>query len=76
MVCGIMQDHHDPPWMTLRSRTYKFCVKVSGYYCINSEKSKGIVVHYFLQPHHIFIRVKAFDFMLIPGGLHFLIIST
>ena len=42
------------------------------YYCINSAETKEIMVHYILQPHHILIRV----FMLIPGGLQFLIIST
>ena len=34
------------------------------------------MVHYILQPHHIFIHVKAFVFMLVPGGLQFLITST
>ena len=28
-----------------------------------------------MQPRHIFKRVKAFIFMLVPGGLQFLIIS-
>ena len=28
------------------------------YYCINSTQTKGIMVHYILQPHHIFIHVK------------------
>ena len=53
------------------------------YYCMNSAEKKEIMcrnernmVHYILQPYHIFIRVKAFAFMLIPGGLQFLIIST
>ena len=46
------------------------------YYCINSVQTKEIMVHYILQPHHIFIRVKAFIFMLVPGRLQFLIIST
>ena len=45
-----------------------------GYYCINSAETKEIMVHYILQPHHIFICVKAFVFMLVPGGLQFLII--
>ena len=54
-------------------------------YCINSAETKEIrctndrnMVHYILQPHHIFIRVykKAFVFMLVPGGLQFLITST
>ena len=45
------------------------------YYCINSAETKYIMLHSILQPHHIFIRVKAFVFMLIPGGLQFLIIS-
>ena len=46
------------------------------YYCINSAETKEIrsrnernMVHYILQPHHIFI-------MLVPGGLQFLITST
>ena len=46
------------------------------YYCINSAETKEIMVHYISQPHHIFICVKAFVFMLVPGGLQFLIIST
>ena len=52
-------------------------------YCINSAKTKEIrcrnernMVHYILQPHHNFIRVKDFVFMLVPGGLQFLITST
>ena len=45
------------------------------YYCINNAQTKEIMVNYILQPHHIFIRVKAFIFMLVPGGLQFLIIS-
>ena len=45
-------------------------------YCINSAETKEIMVRYNLQPHHIFIPVKAFFFMLFPGGLQFLIIST
>ena len=47
-----------------------------GYYCINSAETKEIMAHYILQPHNIFIRVKAFVVMLVPGGLQFLIIST
>ena len=46
------------------------------FYCINSAEMKEIMIHYILQPHHIFIRVKAFVFMLVLGGLQFLIIST
>ena len=46
-----------------------------GYYCINSAETKEIMVHYILQPHYIFIRVKAFVFMLVPCRLQFLIIS-
>ena len=45
------------------------------YYCINSAETKEKrcrnernMVHYILQPHHIFIRV--------PGELQFLITST
>ena len=39
------------------------------YYCINSAQTKEIMVPYILQPHHIFICVKAFILMLVPGGL-------
>ena len=53
------------------------------YYCINSAETEEIrcrnernIVHYILQPRHIFIRVKDFVFMLVPGGLQFLITST
>ena len=46
------------------------------YYCINSAQTKEIMVHYVLQPHHMFISVKAFIFMLVLDGLQFLIIST
>ena len=53
------------------------------YYCIKSAETKEIrcrnernMVHYMLQPHHIFIRVKASVFMFVPGGLQFLITST
>ena len=45
------------------------------YYCINSAQTKEIMVHYILQPHHIFTCIKAFVLMLVPGGLQFLIIS-
>ena len=45
------------------------------YYCINSAETKEIMAHYILQPHHIFIRVKAFNVMLVQGGLKFVIIS-
>ena len=45
------------------------------YYCINFAQTKEIMVHYILQPHHIFIRVKAFSFMLVLGGLQFPIFS-
>ena len=38
------------------------------YYCINFAETKEIMVHYILLPHHIFIRVKAFVFMLGPVG--------
>ena len=53
------------------------------YYCINSAETKEIgcrnernMVHFILHPHHIFIRVKAFVFMLVPGRLQILITST
>ena len=52
-------------------------------FCINSAKTKEIrrrnernMVHYISKPHHIFVRVKDFVFMLVPGGLQFLITST
>ena len=44
------------------------------YYCINSAETKEIrcrnernMVHYILQPHHIFIRVKALVFYARSG---------
>ena len=46
------------------------------YYCIKkklqtkSAETKEIMVQYILQPHRLFIHVKAFVFMLVPGGLH------
>ena len=43
------------------------------YYSINSAKRKEIMVHFFIQPRHIFIRIKAF---ILIGGLQILIIST
>ena len=53
------------------------------YYCINAAETKEIrcrnernMVHYILQPHHIFICVKDFVFMLVPGGHQFFITST
>ena len=53
------------------------------YYCINSAETKEMrcrnernMVHYILQSNNIFIRGKDFVFMLVPGGLQFLIIST
>ena len=46
------------------------------YYCINSSQTKEVMVHCILQPHHIFIRAKAFILMLVPGGLQLLINST
>ena len=53
------------------------------YYCIHSAETIEIrcrnernMVHYILQPHHIFIRVKPFIFMLVPVGLQFPITST
>ena len=46
------------------------------YYCIKSAQGKEIMVHYILQPHYIFKSVKAFIFMLVLGGLQFLIIGT
>ena len=45
------------------------------YHCINSAETKEVMVHYILQPHHIFICIKAFVFMLVLGGQQFLIIS-
>ena len=46
------------------------------YYRINSAETKKIMVHYIFWPHHIFIHLKAFVFMLVLGGLQFLIISN
>ena len=43
------------------------------YYCIKSAQTNEIMVHYILQPHHIFIRVILN--MLVPGGLQLLNIS-
>ena len=40
------------------------------------QKRKKIMMHRILQPRHIFIRVKGFLFMLVPGGLQLHIIST
>ena len=37
---------------------------------------KEMMVHYILQPHHVFIRVKVFILMLVLGRLQLLIIST
>ena len=37
------------------------------YHCINSERTKEIMVHYILKPRHIFIQAKSFIFMLVPG---------
>ena len=37
-----------------------------SYYCINSAIT---------EPHHVFICVKVFILMLVPGGLQLLIIS-
>ena len=45
------------------------------YHCINSAKTKEIMVHYILQPRHIFIRVKAFILMLIPGDFRFSLLA-
>ena len=33
------------------------------------------MVYYISQPHHVFIRIKAFLLMLVTGGLQLLIIS-
>ena len=43
------------------------------YYCIHS--AKEIMVHYILQPHKIFMRVKVFILMLVPDRLQLIIIS-
>ena len=44
--------------------------------CINFAETEETMVHYILQPRHIFIRVKAFVFMFVPGGLQSPIIGT
>ena len=41
------------------------------YYCINSVQMKEIMVHYILQPRHIFLCI----FMLLPGRVQLTIIS-
>ena len=46
------------------------------YYCTNSTKTKDIMVHYVLQPNHLFIGVKVCILILVPGGFQLLIIST
>ena len=46
------------------------------YYFINSPQTKEIMVYYILQARHIFISIKVFIFMLVPGGLKLLIIGT
>ena len=53
----------------------KALLAANFYFCINSARTKEVMVHYILQPHHIFIRVKVFILMLVPGGLQLLIIS-
>ena len=46
------------------------------YYCVNSAKTKEIMLHYILQPHHIFIHIKAFVFLCsFQADFSFLIIS-
>ena len=45
------------------------------YHSINSAETKEVMVLNILQPHHIFICLKAFVFMLILGGQQFLTIS-
>ena len=44
-------------------------INFDRFYYINSAETKEITVRYILQPHHIFIRVKAFVFMLVQGRL-------
>ena len=46
------------------------------YYSINSSQTKEMMAHYILQLHQIFIGVKAFILMLVPGGVQLLNIST
>ena len=46
------------------------------YYCINTAQTKEMMVHYISQPRHIFIGVKAFILMLVPGRVQLLNIST
>ena len=45
------------------------------YYCINSAETKEIIVHYILQPHHIFICVKAIAFMLFRADFSFSLLA-
>ena len=46
------------------------------YYCIYSAQTKEMMVHYILQPCHIFICVKALILMLLHSRLELLIIRT
>ena len=45
------------------------------YYCINSAQTKEIMVHYILQPHHIFIRVKVFILMLFRADFSYSLLA-
>ena len=45
------------------------------YYCINSAQKKEITVHYLLQPHHIFICIKAFILCLIRADFSFSLLA-
>ena len=47
-----------------RIGTYIYSAETKEIRCRNERN----MVHYILQPHHIFIRVKAFVFMLVQGG--------
>ena len=46
------------------------------YCCTNSAQTKKMMALYILQPRNIFIRVKAFILMFVPGGVQLLNIST
>ena len=48
-------------------------VKISfdRFYCINSVKTKEIMVHYILQSQHMFIRVKALILCAFPSDFSF-----
>ena len=45
------------------------------YYFINSAQMKEIMLHFILQPHHIFIWVKVFILMLVPDDFSYSLLA-